>query len=328
MPQLFVKKRIGILTSGGDTPGMNACIRSVVMAADASGFSVMGIRKGYAGLIEGRIDRIKTEDVDGIVEKGGTILKTARCPEFKTDEGRQKALQVLRAFDITGLVVVGGDGSFAGARILSHLGVPTIGIPGTIDNDLAYTDYTIGFDTAVNCVIEEMSKIRDTMNSHERTGVVEVMGNKCGDIALYSAIAGGAEHVIIPEVEFDIDYICERILANRIKGKMTSMVLIAEGAGKGEAVANYMRAKAGLDAKAIVLGYLQRGGAPTSADRLRATRMGYRAVQLLARGIGNRVVGVRDEKVIDEDIDEALQMELIFPQQLYDEYLVMSENSR
>ena len=262
-----MKKRIGILTSGGDTPGMNAGIRSVVMAADAAGFSVMGITKGYAGLIEGRVDRIKTEDVDGIVEKGGTILKTARCEEFKTPEGQQKALQVIKAFDISGVVVIGGDGSFAGAKVLSHLGVPTIGIPGTIDNDLAYTDFTIGFDTTVNGVIGEMSRIRDTMKSHERVGVIEVMGNKCGDIALYAGIAGGAEHIIIPEVEFDIDYICEEILASRIKGKMTSIVLIAEGAGKGEAVANYMRAKAKLDAKAIVLGYIQRG--PRSSIRHR-----------------------------------------------------------
>lgn len=298
------------------------------MAADAAGFSVMGIRKGYAGLIDGRVERIKTEDVDGIVELGGTILKTARCPEFRTEEGRAKALQVLHAYEISGLVVVGGDGSFAGARILSHLGVPTIGIPGTIDNDLAYTDYTIGFDTAVNCVITEMTRIRDTMNSHERTGVIEVMGNRCGDIALYSAITGGAEHLIIPEVEYDINYICERILASRIKGKMTSLVLIAEGAGKGETVADYMREHAGLDAKAIVLGYLQRGGAPSASDRLLATRTGVRAVELLARGIGNRVVGVRDRMVIDEDIDTALQKELIFQKRLYDEYLTVSGNTR
>ncbi|MEG0630515.1 MAG: 6-phosphofructokinase [Christensenellaceae bacterium] len=321
-----MKRRIGILTSGGDTPGMNAGIRSVVMAADAAGFSVMGITKGYAGLIEGRIDRIKTEDVDGIVEKGGTILKTARCEDFKTEAGQKKALQVIKAFDIAGVVVIGGDGSFAGAKVLSHLGVPTIGIPGTIDNDLAYTDFTIGFDTTVNCVVGEMSKIRDTMKSHERVGVIEVMGNKCGDIALYAGIAGGAEHIIVPEVGFDIDYICDRILGNRIKGKMTSIVLISEGAGKGEAVANYMRAKANLDAKAIVLGYIQRGGAPTAIDRIRATRMGVRAVQLLEKGIGNRVVGIRDNQILDEDIDEALSKELVFRRELYDEFKMMSEN--
>ncbi len=323
-----MKRRIGILTSGGDTPGMNAGIRSVVMAADAVGFSVMGITKGYAGLIEGRVDRIKTEDVDGIVERGGTMLKTARCEEFKTEEGQRKALQVIKAFDISGLVVIGGDGSFQGAKVLSHLGVPTIGIPGTIDNDLAYTDFTIGFDTAVNGVINEMSKIRDTMKSHERVGVIEVMGNKCGDLALYAAITGGAEHLILPEVEFDIDYVCEKIVASRIKGKMTSIVLIAEGAGKGEAVANYMRAKAHLDAKAIVLGYIQRGGAPSMADRFRATRMGIRAVELLNKGIGNRVVGMRDNRILDEDIDEALSKELVFRSDLYEEYKIISENQK
>ncbi len=321
-----MKKRIGILTSGGDTPGMNAGIRATVMAADAAGFSVMGITKGYAGLIEGRVARIKTEDVYGISEKGGTILKTARCEEFKTKEGQQKALQVMRAFDISGLVVIGGDGSFQGAKVLSHLGMPTIGIPGTIDNDLAYTDFTIGFDTAVNCVIGEMSKIRDTMNSHERIGVIEVMGNKCGDIALYAGIAGGADHVMVPEVEFDIDYICDKILGSRIKGNMTNIVLIAEGAGKGEAIANYMRAKAGLDAKAIVLGYIQRGGAPTAVDRMYASRMGMRAVELLNNKIGNRVVGIKDNKIIDEDIDEALSKELIFDAELWNEFKIMSEN--
>lgn len=321
-----MKRRIGILTSGGDTPGMNAGIRAVVKAADTAGFTVMGIMKGYAGLIEGRVDGISMEDIDGIGERGGTILKTARCEEFKTEAGQKKALQVLRAFDITGVVVIGGDGSFAGAKVLSHLGIPTIGIPGTIDNDLAYTDYTIGFDTAVNSVVSEMSKIRDTMESHERTGVIEVMGNKCGDIALYSAISGGAEFVMIPEMEFDIDYICEEILQSRIKGKMTSIALIAEGAGKGEAVANYMRAKAGLDAKAVVLGYIQRGGVPSATDRLRATRMGIRAVELLNKGIGNRVVGIRDDRLIDEDIDEALAKELVFKSDLYDEFKIVSES--
>lgn len=321
-----MKQRIGVLTSGGDTPGMNAGIRAVVMAAEARGLSVMGITKGYAGLIEGRVSRVKVEDVDGIEHRGGTILKTARCEEFKTPEGQQKALHVIRAFGICGLVVIGGDGSFQGAKVLSHLGVPTIGIPGTIDNDLAYTDYTIGFDTAVNCVISEMAKIRDTMESHERIGIIEVMGNKCGDIALRAGIAGGAEHIIVPEVDFDVDAICEKIVEARIKGKMTSLVLIAEGAGRGEALANYMRAKANLDAKAIVLGYIQRGGNPSAFDRIRASRMGIRAVDLLSQGIGGRVVGIRDERIIDEDIDEALSMELKFDMDLYEEFKVLSEN--
>ena len=319
-------KCVGILTSGGDAPGMNAAIRAVTRAAIYNGFEVKGIMRGYRGLITDEIIPFQTQNVSNIIQQGGTILKTARCEEFKTQEGQQKALQVIKAFDISGVVVIGGDGSFQGAKVLSHLGVPTIGIPGTIDNDLAYTDFTIGFDTAVNGVVGEMSRIRDTMNSHERVGVIEVMGNKCGDIALYAGIAGGAEHIIIPEVEFDIDYICDKIIGNRIKGNMTSIVLIAEGAGKGEAVANYMRAKAKLDAKAIVLGYIQRGGTPSAADRLRATSMGMRAVQLLEKGIGNRVVGIRDNKIIDEDIDEALSKELIFRKDLYDEFKIMSEN--
>ncbi|MGI6152462.1 MAG: 6-phosphofructokinase [Christensenellaceae bacterium] len=321
-----MKRRIGILTSGGDTPGMNAAIRSIVMAGEAKGFSVMGIMKGYAGLIEGRVESIDIADVENIAVKGGTILKTARCLEFKTEAGQKKAMQVLKAFDITSIVVIGGDGSFAGARVLSHLGIPTIGLPGTIDNDLAYTDYTIGFDTAVNGVISEMVKIRDTMDSHERVGIIEVMGNKCGDIALYAGLAGGAEHVVIPEVEFDIDEITDKILEDQIKGKMTSIVLIAEGAGKGEAVASYMRAKAGLDAKAIVLGYIQRGGQPSFMDKLRATRMGIRAVELLNNGIGNRVVGIRNEQIIDEDIDEALSKELVFRSDIYQEFKIMSDN--
>jgi 6-phosphofructokinase 1 len=321
-----MKQRIGILTSGGDTPGMNAAIRAVVMASENAGLTVMGITKGYAGLIEGRVSRVKVEDVEGIEHKGGTILKTARCEEFKTPEGQQKALHVIRAFGISGMVVMGGDGSFAGAKVLSHLGIPTIGIPGTIDNDLAYTDYTIGFDTAVNSVISEMAKIHDTMESHERIGIIEVMGNKCGDIALRAGIAGGAEHIIVPEVDFDVDAISEKIVEARIKGKMTSIVLIAEGAGRGEALANYVRAKANLDAKAIVLGYIQRGGNPSAYDRIRASRMGIRAVELLSQGIGNRVVGIRDDKIIDEDIDEALSMELKFDMELYEEFRILSEN--
>ena len=321
-----MKQRIGILTSGGDTPGMNAGIRAVVMAAENAGLTVMGITKGYAGLIEGRVSRVKVEDVEGIEHKGGTILRTARCEAFKTHEGQQKALHVIRAFGISGMVVIGGDGSFQGAKVLSHLGIPTIGIPGTIDNDLAYTDYTIGFDTAVNSVISEMAKIHDTMESHERIGIIEVMGNKCGDIALRAGIAGGAEHVIVPEVDFDVDAISEKIVEARIKGKMTSIVLIAEGAGRGEALANYIRAKANLDAKAIVLGYIQRGGNPSAFDRIRASRMGIRAVELLSQGIGNRVVGIRQDKIIDEDIDEALSMELKFDMDLYEEFKILSEN--
>ncbi len=310
-------KRIGILTSGGDTPGMNAAIKAVAAAAKYRGMTVMGIHKGYAGLLEGRISELRNEDLDGIIAKGGTILKTARCAEMRTKEGQEKAVKVLNAFGIEGLVVIGGDGSFMGAKILSHMGIAAIGLPGTIDNDLAYTDYTIGFDTAVNCVINEISRIRDTMISHERIGVVEVMGNKCGDIALYSGIASDAEFILLPELEFDVDEICEKLITSRIKGKMTSIIVIAEGAGKGEALANYIKAKTNLDVKAIVLGHVQRGGNASAFDILLSTKLGNRAVELLTEGITGRVVGIKNNKIVDYDIDEALATKMKFEEKLY-----------
>ena len=317
-------KRIGVLTSGGDTPGMNAAIRAVVTAGIHQGMSVMGIYKGYAGLIEGRVEELRQKDVTGIVQQGGTILKTARSVAFKTEEGRQKAIQVIRAFGIEGLVVIGGDGSFKGARSLCEAGVPTIGLPGTIDNDLAYTDYTIGFDTAVNSVAEEIERVRDTMLSHERIGVIEVMGNQCGDIALYAGLAGGVEHIIVPEVPFDVDELCDQLMMTRIKGKMTSIIVISEGAGKGEPLAAYIRLKTKLEAKAIVLGYIQRGGTPSPTDRILATKLGVRAVELLKDNIGNRVVGVKDDEIIDLDINEALNMKPTFKRHLYDVATMMA----
>ncbi len=311
-------KRIGILTSGGDTPGMNAAISSIVKCGLSRDMIVMGVQKGYAGLMEGRIVEMRDEDVSGIVTTGGTILKTARSHEFKTEEGMQRALDAIHAFDIDGMVVIGGDGSYKGAQDLCRLGVPTIGLPGTIDNDLAYTDYTIGFDTAVNTVSTEIARIRDTMISHERVGVIEVMGNRCGDIALFSGVAGGAEHIIVPEVPFDIDEICAMLKRDRIKGKTTSIVVIAEGAGKGEPLAAYMRQATGLDVKAIVLGYIQRGGNPSPYDRVLATKMGAHAVKLLSEGIGNRVVGIRDDKIMDMDIETALKMDPVFNEDLFE----------
>ena len=321
-----MKKRIGVLTSGGDTPGMNAAVRSVVMGAEYANIPVMAIKKGYAGLMEGRVEPLTAEDVDEIAEKGGTILKTARSKEFKTKEGQMKALEVIRAFGITDLVVIGGDGSFQGARVLSELGVPTIGLPGPIDNDLAYTEFTIGFDTAVNCVLGQIARIRDTMKSHERVGVIEVMGNRCGDIALYAGIAGGAEQILIPEVKFDIDDVCSKIREERIRGKMTSIVLVAEGAGDAQKIKNIMREKYDLDAKAIELGYVQRGGSPTMADIVLASRMGLRAVELLSEGIGNRLVGIKNNKIIDMDIKEALDVKPELNQKLYENYLILSGN--
>ncbi len=314
-------RRIAILTSGGDTPGMNAAIHSVVMTAKTNGISVIGVERGYKGLIEGRLYELHSKDVRGIVNKGGTMLKTARCLEMKTEEGRKQAVKVLNAFGIEGLVVIGGDGSFKGAQALSELGIPTVGLPGTIDNDLAYTDFTIGFDTAVNCVLDEIAKIRDTMLSHERVGVIEVMGRTCGYIALNAGIAGEVENILVPEVPFDIDSICDSLNKRAIKGLMTSLVIIAEGAGKGEAVANYLRAKTGFDVKAIKLGYVQRGGTPSSFDRLIAIKMGERAVKLLMQGEAGRVVGIRDNKIIDYEINEALDMKLNFDRELYDEHI-------
>ena len=313
-------RRIAVLTSGGDTPGMNAAINAVVMTAKTHGLSVIGVEKGYSGLIEGRLFELHSKDVRGMVNRGGTMLKTARCLEMKTEEGRAQAIKVLNAFGVEGLVVIGGDGSFKGAKVLSDMGIATIGLPGTIDNDLAYTDYTIGFDTAVNCVVEEISKIRDTMLSHERIGVIEVMGNKCGDIALNAGVAGEVEYIIVPEMPFDVDSICDSLSKRAIKGNKTSLVIISEGAGKGEAVANYLRAKTGFDVKAIKLGYVQRGGTPTAFDRLIAIKMGTRAVELLKEGKAGRVVGIRGGKIIDQEINAALAMKLKFDKSLFEEH--------
>lgn len=310
-------RKIAVLTSGGDAPGMNAAIASVVRTAKSKGLSVWGVMKGYAGLIEGRLMELRSQMVSGIANKGGTVLKTSRCPEMRTEEGLNQAIQVLKAYNIDGLVVIGGDGSFKGAEALYKKGIQAIGIPGTVDNDLAYTDFTIGFDTSVNYAVTEIAKIRDTMESHERIGVTEVMGNRCGDIALHAGVAADVEYIIVPEIEFDVDEICQSLRERRIKGQMTSIIVIAEGAGKSEALANYIRAKTGFDVKANALSYTQRGGIPTSFDRLIASRMGIRAVDLLLEGKGGRVVGISTNKVIDFAIDEALSMEQRFDTELY-----------
>ncbi|MBS6511268.1 MAG: 6-phosphofructokinase [Clostridiales bacterium] len=317
-------KRIAILTSGGDTPAMNAAINAVVRTAKSKGITPVGVLGGYAGLISGGLAEIRSKQVEFIVNRGGTILKTARCLEMKTPEGQKKAVDVLHKFGIDGLVVIGGDGSFQGAKALHHLGVPTIGLPGTIDNDLAYTDYTIGFDTAVNCVIGEIAKIRDTMLSHDRIAVVEVMGRNCGDIALQAGVAGEAEYIVLPEVPHNYDTLCQELKTREQKGKSNSIIVMSEGAGKGWDLADYIRQKAGYDTKCIVLGYVQRGGAPSAFDRVLAQKMGIRAVELLVEGIGGRVVGIRDNKIIDDDIDEALAMPLKFDYDLYNQHLAMS----
>lgn len=301
-------KTIGVLTSGGDAPGMNAAIRAVVRTGLDKGIKMMGIMRGYNGLINGEIIEMDRSSVSDIIHRGGTILRTARCEEFKTEEGRKKAANVLKVFGIEGVVVIGGDGSFAGAEKLSELGFPSIGVPGTIDNDMAYTDYTIGFDTAVNTVLDAINKLRDTSTSHERVSIIEVMGRRCGDIALYAGLAGGAESIVVPEVKFDIDNVCKIILEGKLKGKLHSIIVLAEGVGHANEIAQQIQTITGLETRATILGHIQRGGSPTAFDRVLASRLGARAVELLSQNIFSRVVGVRGNEVIDCDIKEALGM--------------------
>ncbi|QEK11260.1 6-phosphofructokinase [Crassaminicella thermophila] len=308
---------IGVLTSGGDAPGMNAAIRAVVRAGIYNNLKVMGIERGYAGLINGEIKEMDLSSVGDIIHKGGTILKTARCEEFKTDTGRNKALNVLNVFGIDGLVVIGGDGSFNGAQKLSHLGIKTIGIPGTIDNDLAYTDYTIGFDTAVNTVLDAIGKIRDTSTSHERISIIEVMGRHCGDIALYAGLAGGAESVLLPEEAFEIDDICKKLIQGKARGKLHHIIMLAEGTGNAFELQKEILEKTGIDARVTVLGYIQRGGTPTAFDRILASKMGAKAVELLLKGKSSRVVGIKNNQLMDMDIYEALSQNREFDKEMY-----------
>lgn len=310
-------KKIAVLTSGGDAPGMNAAIRAVVRMGLEKGLRVMGVERGYDGLINGRIFEMDRNSVSDIIHKGGTILRTARCEEFRTEEGRAKAANILKVFGIDGLVVIGGDGSFTGAKYLSKLGVNTIGIPGTIDNDLAYTDYTIGFDTALNTVMDAINKLRDTSTSHERVSIVEVMGRNCGDIALNAGIAGGAESVIIPEVAFDKEEIIQSVLEGKRRGKIHNLIILAEGVGGGAELAKEIQAITGISVRTTVLGHIQRGGSPSAFDRILASRMGAHAVELLLDGKSSRVVGMKNGQIMDQDIDEALAMPSKFDKHLY-----------
>ncbi len=317
-------KRIGLLTSGGDAPGMNAAIRAVVRSGIYYGMEVVGIERGYAGLIENNIIPMEMRSVSNIVQCGGTRLRTARCLEMTTLEGQKKALDTLERNGIEGLVVIGGDGSFRGAKVLSEYGVPTIGIPGTIDNDLEYTDYTLGFDTAVNTCLDIINKLRDTMTSHERISVVEVMGRHCGDIALYSGIASGAEIIVVPEIAFDINHIISRINNSRANGKHSNIIVIAEGVMSAEKFANQLQLITKHDVRPTCIGHVQRGGSPSMADRMLAAQFGNKAVRLLKEGIGNRVVGIRDNKIIDMDIIEAVSMKKTFNYELYETLQMIS----
>ncbi len=317
-------KKIGVLTSGGDAPGMNAAIRSVTRAAIFNELKVVGIQRGYQGLIEGDIQDMNRSSVGDIIHRGGTILRSARSKEFMTEKGFQKALDVLKIFGIDGLVVIGGDGSFRGAKKLSNSGFPTIGIPGTIDNDLGYTDFTIGFDTAVNTVVNAISNLRDTSSSHGRANIVEVMGRYCGDIALYAGLAGGAENIIIPEIDFNMDEICKKLISGRVRGKLHSIIIVAEGVGKPYDIAKEIQERTDIETRVTIMGHLQRGGTPTAQDRILASSLGAKSVELLLQGKKGRVVGIKDNKIVDQDIDEALLVEKNIDQEMYDLTKILS----
>ena len=300
-------RRIGVLTSGGDAPGMNALIRSVVRSASANDISVLGIRRGYSGLINGDIIEMGARSVDGIIRKGGTMLYTARCKEMLTEEGLQKAADTCRYLGIDGLICCGGDGTFRGAQALSRKGVPCIGVPGTIDNDIGCSDYTIGFDTACNTAIECIDKLRDTMQSHERCSVVEVMGRRAGHLALQVGCAVGATAICLPERQLDFDTeIVERMRIGRIKGRNHHIIIVAEGYGSAQEVADQIHEATGIDTRVTILGHIQRGGSPSAMDRVMATRMGYAAVRALMEGKTNRVVVSDNNIVTDIDIAEGL----------------------
>ncbi len=300
---------IGVLTSGGDAPGMNAAIRAVVREAIFKGKRVMGIKRGYAGLLQEEIYEMKAIDVSEIIQRGGTILQTARCREFTTPEGQMKGAEICRQHGIDGVIVIGGDGSFRGAQKLASYGINTIGVPGTIDLDIACTDYTIGFDTAVNTAMDAIDKVRDTSTSHERCSIIEVMGRGAGFIALWCGIANGAENVLLPEkYDYDEQALVNNIIENRKKGKKHHIIINAEGIGHSISMAKRIEAATGVETRATILGYMQRGGAPTARDRMQASVMGAYAVDILCEGKSNRIVGERDGKLMDIDIDEALKM--------------------
>lgn len=311
-------KSIAVLTSGGDAPGMNAAVRAVVRSAISFGMKVYGVKRGYNGLLHGDVEEMNLRSVSDIMQHGGTALFTARSPEFNTPEGVQKAAEMCRKLGIDGVVVIGGDGSFRGARDLTNAGVLCIGVPGTIDNDLACTDYTIGYDTALNTAMEMIDRIRDTTESHDRCSVVEVMGRRCGDIALHTSIAVGAIATLVPEVPYDFEKdVIARIRMAQTTGKRHFIVVVAEGVGHTQEITERIQKETGIESRATVLGHVQRGGSPTLRDRVVASRMGYHAVELLEKGLGNRVVAMKGEEIVDFDITEALEMPRVFDEKLY-----------
>ena len=317
-------EKIAVLTSGGDAPGMNAAIRAVVRSCIYNNVRILSVKDGFTGLINAQIEEMNLSSVADIIHRGGTILKTTRCEEFKTKEGRRKAMNVITVLGIDGIVVIGGGGSIKGAKVINSLGIPSIGVPGTIDNDLGYTDYTIGFDTSVNTVVDAISNLRETSISHGRASIIEVMGRDCGNIALYAGLAGGAESIIIPEMEFSIDEVCRKLLRGRNRGKLHSIIILTEGVADPIRIGNEIKEKTGIETRATILGHIQRGGSPTAFDRILASKMGARAVELLIRGAKNRTVGIQGNNIVDMDIDEALNVENIFDVDSYELANVLS----
>lgn len=297
-------KKIAVLTSGGDAPGMNAAVRAVVRKGIHDGFEVAAVYNGYQGLIEGKIVDMELGSVGDIIHRGGTMLRSARCPEFRTAEGREKAVEQLKEHGIEGLVVIGGDGSFRGAYELTKLGVPCIGVPATIDNDIKGTDFTIGFDTALNTVIDAIDKIRDTATSHERTFIIEVMGRDAGDLALWAGLAGGAETILIPEADSDIHDIVERLKSGTGRGKKHSIIVVAEGVMSATELAKVIKDASGIEIHVSVLGHIQRGGSPSGRDRVIASQLGARAVEVLKENRGGVAIGMQNHKVIDYDLQD------------------------
>ena len=312
-------KTIGVLTSGGDAPGMNAAVRAIVRAGISKGYRMMGIQRGYNGLINGEVYEMNVRSVSEIIHRGGTILYTARCLEFKTKEGQAKGLARCKELGIDALVVIGGDGSFMGARALANQGIPCIGLPGTIDNDIACSEYTIGYDTAMNTAVEAIDKLRDTTQSHDRCSVVEVMGRNAGHLALYVGLATGATAVLVPEkpVNFDSDVI-DRIRQARLAGNTHFMIIVAEGAGSAIEIGKGIHEELGLDPRVTILGHIQRGGTPSARDRVMASRMGYQAVKVLAEGKTNRVICAQAGQMVDIDITEGLSMKKGLNEQQYE----------
>lgn len=311
-------KTIAVLTSGGDAPGMNAAVRAVVRTAISLGMTVKGVCRGYNGLIEGDIVDLDVRSVSDIIHRGGTVLYTARSPKFKTEEGMQQAIENCKKHGIEGIVVIGGDGSYRGARDLSLRGIPCVGVPGTIDNDISSTEYTIGFDTAMNTAMEMVDKIRDTAQSHDRCSVVEVMGRRAGYLALQCGIAVGATAIMVPEIETKLSDVITKIQDTQKTGKKHFIIVVAEGIGGVEQMAKEIEEATGIETRATILGHVQRGGNPTVRDRVAATQLGYAAVKLLSKGIGNRVVGIKKDEIVDYDIYEALNMKKPFDDDMYE----------